>query len=93
VDDPLASMRVTTAGYAAVIKILKGAAIRTQCPIALVTEGGYDMDALRACIDATLEALTGETPVAIASESRDAPRGARALEAVRTVQPRWRDIL
>lgn len=92
-DDPLASMRVTTAGYAAVIKILKGAAIRTRCPVALVTEGGYDLDALRACIDATLDVLTGDASVAIASEARVAPRAARALEAVRTAQPRWRDIL
>src|SRR5262249_22871841 len=43
-DDPLASMRVTTAGYGAVITILAGAAIRARCPIALATEGGYDLD-------------------------------------------------
>jgi acetoin utilization deacetylase AcuC-like enzyme len=52
-DDPLASMRVTTAGYAAIVARLKRAADR-QCPIALVTEGGYDLDALGACLDATI---------------------------------------
>ena len=57
-DDPLASMRVTTAGYAAIVRSLKDAATRIGCPIAFVTEGGYDLDALRACLDATIEVLT-----------------------------------
>ena len=92
-DDPLASMRVTTAGYAAVIKILKGAAVRARCPIALTTEGGYDLDALRGCLDATLTVLSGDAPVAIAAEARVAARAERALEAVRAAQPRWRDII
>jgi acetoin utilization deacetylase AcuC-like enzyme len=56
-DDPLASMRVTTPGYAAIVQSLRDTAIRIGCPIALVTEGGYDLDALRACLDATLEIL------------------------------------
>jgi acetoin utilization deacetylase AcuC-like enzyme len=56
-DDPLASMRMTTAGYAAVIESLAAAARGAGCPIALVTEGGYDLDALRGCIDATVDAL------------------------------------
>ena len=33
-DDPLASMRVSTAGYAAIIRILHGTAGRIGCPIA-----------------------------------------------------------
>ena len=41
-DDPLASMRMTTAGYAAVVKSLADVAARIGCPMALVTEGGYD---------------------------------------------------
>ena len=98
-DDPLASMRISTAGYAAVIGILRASAARSRCPIALATEGGYDLDALRACIEATLAVLDGDLP----SESdlppeggnykSEAVRAARALEAVRAVQPRWRDII
>jgi acetoin utilization deacetylase AcuC-like enzyme len=61
-DDPLASMRVTTAGYAAVVRTLKETAARVGCPIALVTEGGYDLDALRACLDATFEVLAPAAP-------------------------------
>jgi len=52
-DDPLASMRVSTAGYAAIVARLKRVADR-HCPIALVTEGGYDLDALGACLEATV---------------------------------------
>jgi acetoin utilization deacetylase AcuC-like enzyme len=92
-DDPLASMRMSTAGYAAVIGILKGAAIRTGCPVALATEGGYDLDALRGCLDATLMVLSGDAPVAIAAPSTKASRAERALDAVRAAQPRWRDII
>jgi acetoin utilization deacetylase AcuC-like enzyme len=53
-DDPLASMRMSTSGYAAVVARLAGTAARIGCPMALVTEGGYDLDALRACLDAVL---------------------------------------
>lgn len=61
-SDPLASMRVSTAGYAAIVRTLKKTAQWIGCPMALVTEGGYDLEALRACLDATLEVLS-ETPV------------------------------
>jgi acetoin utilization deacetylase AcuC-like enzyme len=83
VDDPLASMRMTTAGYGAVIAILKDAAIRASCPVALVTEGGYDLDALRGCLDATLTVLGGASRVALAAGHPVAPRADRALRLVR----------
>ena len=56
-SDPLASMRMTAAGYAAVVKSLADTAARVGCPLALVTEGGYDLDALRACVEASLAVL------------------------------------
>ena len=56
-EDPLASMRVTTGGYAEIVRTLVSAARRTGCPLALVTEGGYDLDALAACLEATLTEL------------------------------------
>ena len=58
VEDPLASMRVSTDGYAMVVGILRRAARAVGCPMALVTEGGYDLEALRACIDATIQVLS-----------------------------------
>jgi acetoin utilization deacetylase AcuC-like enzyme len=90
-DDPLASMRVTTAGYANVVAHLKRA-VNRQCPIACVTEGGYDLDALEACLDATLSVLADRSD-GTTSFSAPAPRADRALAAVRTAQSgRWRAI-
>jgi acetoin utilization deacetylase AcuC-like enzyme len=56
-NDPLASMRVTTAGYAGIVRTLREAAARARCPIAAVTEGGYDLDALGACLTVSLDVL------------------------------------
>jgi acetoin utilization deacetylase AcuC-like enzyme len=56
-DDPLASMRVSTEGYAAIVRSLRDAAARIGCPLALVTEGGYDLAALRECLDQTISVL------------------------------------
>ena len=56
-DDPLASMRVTTQGYAAIVQSLADTARRVGCPLALVTEGGYDLEALRDCLEATFDVL------------------------------------
>ena len=56
-DDPLASMRVSTAGYAAIVQSLKKSAELIGCPMALVTEGGYDLAALHDCVAATLHEL------------------------------------
>lgn len=89
--DPLASMRVTTAGYAAVVAQLKEVADRHGA-LALVTEGGYELTALAACLEASFLVLqgveTGSVPV-----STSTPRGERALERVRAAQaPYWRGI-
>jgi acetoin utilization deacetylase AcuC-like enzyme len=53
--DPLAGMKVTTPGFVNLMSILDDAA-RQLCGrrIALITEGGYDLSALRACLDGAL---------------------------------------
>lgn len=58
-QDPLGGLRVTTDGYRSVVRILHEAA-HTLCGgrIALVTEGGYHLQALRECLDATIGVLT-----------------------------------
>ena len=56
-DDPLASMRVSTEGYGAIVRGLRDTAAHIGCPLALVTEGGYELAALRDCLDATLGIL------------------------------------
>jgi len=57
--DPLAAMKVTTAGFGNLMAILDDAA-RQLCGrrIALVTEGGYDLPALRACLDEAVQLLS-----------------------------------
>jgi len=58
--DPLAEMRVTERGYAAMTSLLAQLADET-CGgrIAMMLEGGYDLQALAASVRATLEGMTG----------------------------------
>ena len=54
--DPLAGMQVTTHGFSRIMNLVDEAA-RQLCGrrIALVTEGGYDLPALRACLDEAVQ--------------------------------------
>ena len=84
--DPLASMRVSTAGYAALLRDLAAGAARQGSALAVVTEGGYEMTALAECLEASLQAMdsvTGSEPVREPPPESSAPRGARAAAAVR----------
>lgn len=57
-QDPLGGLRVSTAGYGRVVAMLDDAARRLcQRRLALVTEGGYDLDALRACLEETIRVV------------------------------------
>jgi acetoin utilization deacetylase AcuC-like enzyme len=94
--DPLASMRVTTAGYGRLVGSLAAVAHR-HGQLALVTEGGYDLKALAACLEASLAAIEapprGSEPAAEGHEEARALRGERALHAVRAAQtPYWRGL-
>jgi acetoin utilization deacetylase AcuC-like enzyme len=87
-DDPLASMRLTTNGFAGLVSVLAGTAMRHGA-LAAVTEGGYDLAALGACLEASLLALTSDP--AWPAPPGSAPRGERALAAVRAVHSSfWR---
>jgi acetoin utilization deacetylase AcuC-like enzyme len=58
-QDPLGGLRVTTEGYATVMGLLRDAAARqSHNRVALVTEGGYHLDALRECLEAAIGVLT-----------------------------------
>ena len=93
--DPLASMRVSTSGYASVVKQLVKSAKKGA--IAFVTEGGYDLAALAECLDASFtEAVGGpsasedSTPSSAAGSRSNTTRAERALDAVRAAQkPFW----
>ncbi|HUF48804.1 MAG TPA: histone deacetylase [Vicinamibacterales bacterium] len=57
-SDPLGGLRLSTEGYAEVVALIDRAAT-ALCGrrLALVTEGGYDLDALGACLTATIAVL------------------------------------
>ncbi|MCC7418152.1 MAG: histone deacetylase [Acidobacteria bacterium] len=91
--DPLAGMRLTTPAFAAMTAELR--IVADQCcdgRLALVTEGGYDLEALGASLDGVIETLSApaaEKPAWPAS-GIDASRGRRsASEAARTLAPFW----
>jgi acetoin utilization deacetylase AcuC-like enzyme len=90
--DPLASMRMTAAGYARILRRLR-AATQPSGSLALATEGGYDLPALRECLEAAVaiiedDSKSGENAIDVA-----APRGERAFAAVRAAQSTfWRGI-
>jgi acetoin utilization deacetylase AcuC-like enzyme len=90
--DPLASMRVSTAGYGEMIGLLHASVGHRS--IALVTEGGYDFTALAACLDESFIVLDrGLSGARALTDPAPAPRGEQALAAVRAAQaPYWRAI-
>ena len=82
--DPLASMRMTASGYGQVLQLLKDAA--GVGPVAVVTEGGYDLPALGECLKVMIAILNDELTAADSGEPAAAPRGERTLAAVRAAQ-------
>lgn len=90
--DPLARMRLSTAGYALLTRLLRDVADR-HCGgrMVAVTEGGYDLLALEACLEATADVLNGsgeadQQPMAVRGATH---RSRDAIEAVRAAQQRY----
>jgi acetoin utilization deacetylase AcuC-like enzyme len=75
--DPLGGMRLSTAAFAAMTLELR--AVAEECcrgRIVSVTEGGYDLEALAASLDAIIDAQVTPAPSAPVSW----PRSGRAAE-------------
>jgi acetoin utilization deacetylase AcuC-like enzyme len=97
--DPLASMRVTTEGYAAMVRRLKARG-NGAGPLAFVTEGGYDLPALAACLRQSIDVLAQPHSQQAPSDAaeRNVPagataRGERAVVAARgALAPFWNGI-
>lgn len=92
--DPLASMRMSDAGYARIVARLKVVAMQTGA-LAFVTEGGYDLPALRDCLQATLSVLDGSDMAGDSGvlRAQSAQRGERAMDVVRAAQSAfWRGL-
>lgn len=66
VDDPLASCRVTEAGFAGMAASLRHAADGVGAPVGVVLEGGYSLSALSDSMAAVMPVLVGpSTPDAV----------------------------
>ncbi len=81
-DDPLGGMAVTRAGFGAMASSLRRIADRhARGRLALVLEGGYDLDGLAAGVRATLEAAAGADEPSLAAPAFLPPSvaAARAL--------------
>jgi acetoin utilization deacetylase AcuC-like enzyme len=89
--DPLASMRMTADGFGAIVSGLALIAKRHGA-LALVTEGGYDLAALEASLERSIAAAESTRALPVpASALGPAPRGERAVAAVRAAQAaHWR---
>jgi len=95
VQDPLAQMQVTTEGYRGMLTTLRATADATsRGRLVVVTEGGYDLPALGACLAATVEVLaapaspatTSGGPAAAPRASGPGVRGREAAEAALAIQ-------
>ena len=94
-SDPLAGMRVTSAAFGAMTRALRQVADETaDGRIVAVTEGGYDLKALSASLQAALEALTPEKTPAVdwtASRGGEARRGQAATAKARAaLRDHWK---
>jgi acetoin utilization deacetylase AcuC-like enzyme len=90
--DPLARMRMSTAGYAALTRMLCEAADR-HCHgrVVAATEGGYDLAALKSCLEAAIAVLDGAPPPSDEPQEEATSRARTAIAAVRAAQSKyWR---
>ena len=98
VRDPLAQMQVSDAGYRAMLAALRRVADEVSGGrLMVLTEGGYDLQALGACLDATVDVLAAPSAAAKAGPavrpSGPGVRGREAAEAALAVQrPYWRQL-
>jgi acetoin utilization deacetylase AcuC-like enzyme len=89
--DPLGRMRLSTPGYAVLTKSLCDAADR-HCHgrVLAVTEGGYDLTALKGCLDSTLQVLDGAAvPPAGEQPRASTPRSRIAIAQARSAQAKY----
>mgnify|MGYP001215544912 CR=1 FL=1 len=88
--DPLGGMEVSTEGFGLLTAhVQRLAAAACEGRLGVVTEGGYDLEALEACLDSTLAQLRDGVP-ADAPASGDTSRVDAVLPAVQAaLSPYW----
>ena len=93
--DPLGGMRLSTEGYAAMTAHVQRLAARCcDGRLAAVTEGGYDLTALEACLESTVMQLARGPAVVTAAVTGDTSRIDRVIPAVRrALDQYWPGVL
>jgi acetoin utilization deacetylase AcuC-like enzyme len=87
--DPLATQRATESGFAAMTMALRQVADEVcKGRLALVTEGGYDLQALEGSLDGVVQVLSGPAaapkwPAAVAASTRGRVSADGAVKALR----------
>jgi acetoin utilization deacetylase AcuC-like enzyme len=82
--DPLAGMRMTSAGYAAITADLCDVSDRVcDGRLVAVTEGGYDLAALADCLNVTVPLMAGEKRPLVPIDQQPSRRAADAIANVR----------
>jgi acetoin utilization deacetylase AcuC-like enzyme len=88
--DPLARMRVSTNGYAWLTRTLCDAADRyCHGRVVAVTEGGYDLSALKGCLEQTIAVFDGASVTQSEPARGATSRSRTAIAAVRSVQSNY----
>ena len=90
-EDPLGGMRLSTDGYRTLTRRLRALACdRCGGRLAVVTEGGYHLPALDACLGAALDVCAEDPPASIPPVAGPTAIAAAALEPVKRAQdPFW----
>jgi acetoin utilization deacetylase AcuC-like enzyme len=78
--DPLTGLALSAGDYAALAA--RAVALAPPGRVIVFLEGGYDLDALRSCVAATLPPLLGEAPRADEPQTADGPGGAVVAAAL-----------
>jgi acetoin utilization deacetylase AcuC-like enzyme len=85
-DDPLATCRVTEAGFAGMAASLRRACADVGAPLGVVLEGGYDLGAIAGSMAAVMPVLVdASTPGEVGVQEH--PLASRALERLRKYFP------
>ena len=87
VDDPLATCRVTDAGFAAMAASVRRAAAACGAPVALVLEGGYDVDALARSLCDVLSVLGADGVPAVDDGLTRHPQASAAQDRLSSFWP------
>jgi acetoin utilization deacetylase AcuC-like enzyme len=92
--DPLGGMRMSAAGLALLTRHV--VAVADECcegRMVLVTEGGYNLEAFAASLDAALDVMAGRGQLPAADVPEPSARGLAASTQARAVQARyWRGL-